>query len=51
MMLEEFDCPCGNGKATVSTNPNHYFCWNCKKWTYYTNPNEKTDQEAERWMI
>ena len=44
-MLEEFDCPCGLEKATVSTNPRHFYCWSCKTWIYYGDPNELGGEE------
>ncbi len=32
---EEYKCPyCNDGIQTVSTNPNHFYCWNCKSWDY-----------------
>jgi ribosomal protein L37AE/L43A len=34
-VTEEYPCPhCKKGTQTVSTNPRHFFCWNCRKWDY-----------------
>lgn len=50
-MMEEFNCPCGAGKAVAGTNPYHYFCWECREWTYYGDPNEQEYTEEEQQMF